>query len=102
MAYPPSTRGSVGVTFTQPPVMGVTVAATKRSSAFIFPVTVMLIAPATRLPFLTWMRMILKRSLLLGGSGGGSLVAACAVAGAPSFESVLTVSGGPGVWGWSL
>src|ERR1700676_1319521 len=98
MAYSPATRGSVGVTFTQPPVMGVTVAATKRSSVFTFPVTAILIAPATRLPLLTWMRMILKRSLLLGGSGGGSPVAACAVAGAPSFESMLTYSEGTVVW----
>src|ERR1700681_2283886 len=97
MAYSPAARGSVGVTFTQPPVMGVTVAATKRSSVFIFPVTAILIAPATRLPLLTWMRMILKRSLL-GGSGGCSPVAACAVAGAPSFESMLTYSEGTVVW----
>src|SRR5258708_17790575 len=76
--------------------MGVTVAATKRSSALIFPVTAILIAPATRLPPLTWMRMILNRSV--DGSGGGLPAGAPGGVGvgAPSFESVVLLSGGEG------
>src|SRR5208282_1153291 len=86
-AYSPVARVSVGVSLTQPPVMVVTVAATKRSSVFIFPVTAILTATATRLPPLASTRIILKRSLLLGAGGGGPLLAGCAVAvaGAPSF-----------------
>src|SRR5258708_30190929 len=81
--------------------MGVTVAATKRSSALIFPVTAILIAPATRLPPLTWMRMILNRSV--DGSGGGSPPAASGVAGwgAPLLHRLLLLDEGNG-WGVSI
>src|SRR5258708_40146777 len=82
--------------------MVVTVDATKRSLVFIFPVTAILTAPATRLPPLMSTRMILKRSLLLGGSGRGSPVAAGTVAGAPPLASMLVEGEGTVVCDWIL
>ena len=72
--YSPGDKLSVGVSFSQPPLTRVLVVLTRFCSWLILPVTWRFTSPRMRLPFLTSVRTMRKRSSeeTLGcGAGGG-------------------------------
>src|ERR1039457_4575037 len=70
-AYSPGVRLSVGVSFSQPPLMPVMVVLMRCCSWLILPVTWRFTSPTMRLPFLTSVRTMRKRLKGTEGCCGG-------------------------------